>query len=177
MEIILVLHNIRSIYNVGAILRTAEGFGVARVVCSGYTPWFRKPGTLPHLSAKLEHQISKTALGAEKLVEVSFSEDITSEMRRLKGEGWQILGLENNLSAPTILLNNREALLAAISERIVLVLGEEVSGIPEELQKEIDQFIEIPMKGQKESFNVSIATGVALFALTTLKNDARSVEQ
>lgn len=68
MKLTLVLHNIRSAYNVGAILRTAEGLGVEKVVLSGYTPRYNDTEILPHLREKMNHQIEKSALGAEKLV-------------------------------------------------------------------------------------------------------------
>ena len=67
-QIVVVLHNIRSTYNVGAILRTAEGLGIEKVVYSGYTPRYNDPELLPHLRTKLDHQIAKSALGAEELV-------------------------------------------------------------------------------------------------------------
>ena len=165
MEIILGLHNIRSTYNVGAILRTAEGLGVSKVICSGYTPWFKKPGILPHLLTKLQHQIHKSALGAEEMLEVDWTEDIVLELQRLKGLGYQIVGLENNLEQEMVLLSDKN-LSEKVSDKIVLILGEEVGGISEEVQKEVDLFLEIPMKGQKESFNVSVAAGIALFRLS-----------
>lgn len=168
MEIILVLHNIRSTYNVGAILRTAEGLGISKVICSGYTPWFKKPGLLPHLSDKLKRQIHKSALSAEELVSIRWSDDIIAELSGLKKSGYQILGLENNLEKETILLSDKN-LANKISRKVVLVLGEEVKGIPAELFGSIDLFLEIPMQGQKESFNVSVAAGIALFKLQYLE--------
>lgn len=165
MEIILGLHNIRSTYNVGAILRTAEGLGVSKVICSGYTPWFSKPGLLPHLSSKLKRQINKSALGAEEMLKVEWAEDILKSLAGFKADGYQIVGLENNLKRKTVLLSDSN-LKSLLSNKIVLMLGEEVEGIPAEVQKEVDLFLEIPMKGQKESFNVSVAAGMALFELS-----------
>ena len=81
MEIVLVLHNIRSCYNVGAILRTAEGLGVNKVVLSGYTPKVHDPELLPHLRAKLDKEIHKTALGAEELVDIYASHDIFKDLQ------------------------------------------------------------------------------------------------
>ena len=68
MRLVLVLNNIRSTYNVGAILRTAEGLGVAKVVYAGYTPRYDDNSLLPHLRAKLNRQIERSAIGAEKMV-------------------------------------------------------------------------------------------------------------
>lgn len=168
MEIVLALHNIRSTYNVGAILRTAEGLGVSRVICSGYTPWFDKPGVLPHLASKLERQIHKSALGAEKMVPTSWASNISESLTELREDGYQILGLENNLERETVLLSD-SGLPTLISDKVVLVLGEEVEGISPELYDRIDLFLEIPMEGQKESFNVSVAAGMALFRLRYLR--------
>ena len=164
MEIILVLDNIRSTYNVGAILRTAEGFGVKRVIFSGYTPRVNDQTLLPHLRAKQDKAIHKTALDAEKMLDLYASDDIKSDLEKLQKQGWQILGLENNIEKPTLKLGSAE-LARRLNDRIVLILGEEVHGIDYSLHDIIDLFIEIPMRGQKESFNVSVAAGIALFAL------------
>ena len=168
MEIVLLLHNIRSTYNVGAILRTAEGLGVSKVICSGYTPWFDKPWMLPHLSSKLERQIHKSALGAERMVAASWAPDILESLTEFREAGYQILGLENNLERETVLLSDTR-LSELVSDRVVLILGEEVAGISSELYGLIDLFLEIPMEGQKESFNVSVAAGMALFKLRYLR--------
>ena len=93
MKLILVLDNIRSTYNVGAILRTAEGLGVSKVILSGYTPRVHDKNLLPHLREKLDKEIHKTALGAEDMLDVYSSGDIISDLKKLKKEGWQIIGL------------------------------------------------------------------------------------
>ena len=158
------MHNIRSCYNVGAILRTAEGFGVPKVILSGYTPRVHDAKLLPHLREKLDHEIHKTALGAEDMLDIYSCDDILSELEKLKSEGWQIVGLENNIDKKTVLLGAKE-LEGELSDRVVLVLGEEVNGIDYALYDIIDLFVEIPMQGEKESFNVSVATGIALFGI------------
>lgn len=171
-QIIVVLHNIRSVYNVGAILRTAEGMGVAKVAYSGYTPRYEDQKLLPHLREKLNHQIAKSALGAELLVP---QEDLGREERSLLTflqkcaimEGYTLVGLENNLQPDEM---KRQLILgkpakSGLGEKIVLVLGEEVDGIAPELREQMDYFLEIPMYGRKESFNVSVATGIALWGL------------
>ncbi len=168
MEIIVVLDNIRSTYNVGAILRTAEGFGVSRVIFSGYTPRVHDAALLPHLRAKLDKEIHKTALGAEDMLEIASSDDIAATLTELKADGWQIVGLENNISDKRIKKVNSPDLKACLSERVVLILGEEVHGIKPELYDLIDTFLEIPMRGQKESFNVSVAAGIAMYAIMSL---------
>ena len=168
MELILVLDNIRSTYNVGAILRTAEGLGVSRVILSGYTPRVHDERLLPHLRAKLDKEIHKTALGAEDLVEIYSSDDIISVLENYKNDGWQIVGLENNIEQKNIVKLNDKALKTKLEQKMVLILGEEVNGIKNELYQKIDLFIEIPMEGKKESFNVSVAAGIAVYAIMNL---------
>ncbi len=174
MKIYLVLDNIRSTYNVGAILRTAEGFGVARVYFSGVTPRYDDGRVLPHLREKLNKQIEKTALGAEKMVDIYSSDDIKSDLIRLREEeGARILGLENNIRDERLLQINSakfaelRTALEKTGRPVVLILGEEVHGISNSLYDIIDNFLEIPMRGRKESFNVSVASGIALFALSS----------
>ncbi len=167
MKIILVLDNIRSCYNVGAILRSADGFSVSRVILSGYTPRVHDSELLPHLRDKLDREIHKTALGAEDMLDIYSCGDIKTELVKLKSEGWQIVGLENNIDKKTYLLGSEE-LKEKLSDRVVLVLGEEVKGIDYSLHDIIDLFVEIPMRGQKESFNVSVAAGIALYGLSSM---------
>lgn len=162
---ILVLDNIRSCYNVGAILRTAEGFGVERVILSGYTPRVHDDNLLPHLRDKLDREIHKTALGAEDMLDIYSCGDIFTEVEKLRKSGYQIVGLENNIAENTIKIGNFRG---AKVDKIVLILGEEVHGINPELYNLIDTFVEIPMRGKKESFNVSVAAGIAIYAIMSL---------
>lgn len=160
-EIVVIAHNIRSTHNVGAIFRTAEGFGITKIILSGYTPYprLKNDTRLPHISEKLTSQIHKTALGAEAIVPFEYQE--MPDIPHLKNEGYRIVGLEQ---APTsILLPTYKS-----PEKVALLLGEEVHGIPDELLSLCDDIIEIPMTGQKESFNVSVATGIALYQLSLL---------
>ena len=165
MRLVLVLDNIRSTYNVGAILRTAEGFGVDRVILSGYTPRVHDANLLPHLRDKLDREIHKTALGAEDMLDIYSSGDIISDLLKMKKQGWQIVGLENNIENVPIFKLNDKRLGKELTDKIVLILGEEVNGINNSLYDIIDLFVEIPMKGQKESFNVSVAAGISLYGL------------
>lgn len=157
-QIIVIAHNIRSTHNVGSIFRTCEGLGVEKLILTGYTPY---PMTadderLPHIVRKLENQISKTALGAEKLVPYEYRE--LPPLGELRIEGYRIVGLEQD--ARSVMLPAYKA-----PEKLVLLLGEEVEGITPELRAQCDDLIEIPMHGKKESFNVSVAAGIALYAL------------
>jgi tRNA/rRNA methyltransferase len=168
-EIVIILHNIRSTYNVGSILRTADGFGVNRVIYSGYTPTpLPYSKLLPHLAAKLTDQIHKTALGAEQNLKSSTTDDIERTLNDLKNSGFQIIGLENNLSGKITHLINDPETKTYLKDKVAILLGEEVLGIPKELHSLVDLFLEIPMYGEKESFNVSIATAILLFYLRCL---------
>ena len=95
--------------------------------------------------------------------------DIFSELKSLKKAGWQIVGLENNIENVPLFALNDDKLGEALSEQVVLVLGEEVEGIDYALYDIIDLFVEIPMKGKKESFNVSVAAGIAMYGLSDIK--------
>lgn len=158
-EIIVIAHNIRSTHNVGSIFRTAEGFGVKKIILSGYTPYPSMVGDtrLPHIAEKLTAQIHKTALGAELLVPFEYQE--IPDLESLKSAGYRIVGLEQDA---------RSAMLPNYSraDKIALLLGEEVHGIEADLIHQCDDLIEIPMRGKKESFNVSVAAGIALYALS-----------
>ncbi len=158
-EIIIIAHNIRSTHNVGSIFRTSEGFGVTKIILSGYTPYptIELDSRLPHISDKLTAQIHKTALGAEAMVPFEYQSEPNIDALRLSG--FRIIGLEQDASST--LLNAYKA-----PDKIALILGEEVHGLTAELINECDDVIEIPMKGKKESFNVSVAAGIALYGLS-----------
>ena len=170
MQMILVLDNIRSCYNVGAILRTAEGFGVDKVMLSGYTPRVHDKNLLPHLRDKLDREIHKTALGAEDMLDVYSSSDIISDLKNLHKQGWQIVGLENNIETQKLVKLNSPELKERLFDKVVLILGEEVKGIDYSLHDIIDLFVEIPMKGRKESFNVSVAAGISIYGILSTKS-------
>jgi len=165
MEIIVLAHNIRSVLNLGSILRTAEGFGVKKVYLSGYTPNWHEG--LPHVREKMLKQIHKTALGAETMVPSEYVSDLDAKISELKSAGWRVLGLEQDPRS-ILLPNLRKGSTLTQKSKVAILLGEEVNGIEEQLRDLCDDLIEIPMHGRKESFNVAVATGIALYALTTL---------
>lgn len=161
-EVIVIAHNIRSTHNVGSIFRTSEGFGVAKIILSGYTPYPRleHDPRLPHIAAKLTDQIHKTALGAEEMVPFIYQSE--PDIASLKSDGYTIVGLEQDQRA--VILPEY-----AVPAKVALLLGEEVHGLTPELLVACDDLIEIPMHGHKESFNVSVAAGIALYHLATAK--------
>jgi tRNA G18 (ribose-2'-O)-methylase SpoU len=156
-QLTVILWNIRSTYNVGAILRTCDGLNVERVIFAGYTP-FLDTG-LPYEREKLRKKIHKTALGAEEMLDWSRSENISATISNLKAQDYKILALEQGEKSLNLADDNE------YPEKIALILGEEVHGITQDLLDQCDFLLEIPMCGQKESFNVSVATGIALWEL------------
>lgn len=160
-DIVVLAHNIRSTHNVGAIFRTADGLGVTEIILSGYTPHPVIPNDsrLPHLREKIAKDIHKTALGAEESVPFRVAE--VPPLKELREQGYRIVALEQ---AP-----NSHSLPGYISpQKIALLLGEEVHGIPHELLEQCDDIVEIPMRGEKESFNVSVAAAIALYQLSVV---------
>jgi tRNA G18 (ribose-2'-O)-methylase SpoU len=159
-KIIIIAHNIRSTHNIGAIFRTAEGFGVHHLIFSGYSPYpkIEDDARLPHIAEKLGAQIRKTALGAEGMVPFSYQE--IPDFKTLREQGYRIVGLEQD--DRSTLLNEY-----TVPDKVALLIGEEVAGIEASLRDQCDDLVEIPMSGKKESFNVSVATGIALYALTS----------
>ena len=174
-EIHLILHNIRSILNVGAILRTAEGLGVEKVIFSGYTPTpLPVSKELPHIAENITAKIHKTALGAEAYLDLAATDNILQTLENYHKDGFQLVGLENNLNDPRLIQINSPNFHTKIGPKIALVLGEEVEGIATELREKMDVFVEIPMVGRKESFNVSVAAGMILYELKCYNIENRS---
>jgi 23S rRNA (guanosine2251-2'-O)-methyltransferase len=160
----LVIHNVRSALNVGSMLRTAEGLGVNEVYMTGYTPYphSQDDARLPHLQQKTSRQIHKTALGAEDSVMWHHQADIMLCMRQLADTGYVLAALEQT---------PRSMLLTEFkSDRdIALIVGNEVSGLEQNVQSQADKLLQIPMSGRKESFNVAVAAGIALYHLRYFK--------
>jgi len=145
-DIIVIAHNIRSLHNVGAIFRTADAFGVKKIYLTGYT------GTPPR------QEIAKVSLGAENVVPWEYYKQPTSVIKQLKREGVRIVACEqtpSSISLPDF----------HIPDRVAIILGNEVRGVSKTLCQQADQIVSIPMFGKKESLNVSVACGVALYAL------------
>ena len=145
-----ILHNIRSSHNVGAIFRTSEGAGVAKIFLTGYTPApqdrFGRPVA----------EITKTSLGASEMVEWEQSAEITPVLEKLKNEGVVIVAIEQ--AEKSISLFD-----FLPPEKVAYIFGNEITGITPDVLTECDSVVEIPMQGQKESLNVSTTAGIVLF--------------
>ena len=152
-QLTLVLENVRSMHNVGALFRTADAFGVSCIMLGGYTP-----APIDRFG-RVVKEIQKTSLGAIDMVPWEHVPDACAEVRRLKEAGHMVVVLEQD--ARSVSLSE-----AVVSGDTVLVLGNEVDGVSLSMRQLADMIIEIPMQGKKESLNVSVAGGIALFALT-----------
>ncbi len=150
---IAILNNIRSLHNVGSIFRTADGAGVDKLYLCGFTP-----SPLDQFD-KVRPQLAKVALGAEKMVDWEKCSQTSRLITKLKKEGYYIIALEiNNKSVPYFKVKK-------IKKKTALVVGHEVKGLPKSVLDKCDRIVEIPMKGQKTSLNVSVAFGIVAFAL------------
>ncbi len=138
------LDNVRSAWNAGSILRTADGFGFEHAYLCGVTPTPEKA------------EVRKTALGAEAFVTWSSHPNALEQVRRLQGEGWMVLALEKVKESVPL-----QAATYLISSPTVLVLGNEVTGVDPAILELSERVIHIPMRGQKRSFNVAVAFAAA----------------
>lgn len=148
-KIYLILPNIRSAHNVGAMFRIADCFGVEKIFLTGYTP-----------TPEGKRKIEKVALGAEKWIQWEQTDDTTELIKKLKEKDFEIIGLEKTETSVNIDK-------ADFTDKIALIVGEEVSGMDLNLVELCDQIVHIPMYGKKSSLNVSVATGVALHSIIT----------
>ncbi len=148
--IAVMLHNVRSAHNVGSIFRTADAAGVRHIYLCGYTP------TPLDRFGRVQKEIAKTALGAERSLAWEYMKSPASVIAKLKKAGWKIVGIEQDAHA----IDYRS--FKAESPTLV-ILGNEVRGISKGLRDRCDVLLEIPMHGVKESLNISVAAGIALF--------------
>lgn len=148
-----IIHNVRSLHNVGSIFRTSDGAGVKKIYLTGFTPspldGFGKP--IP--------QFAKVSLGAEEFVPWEKVKDINKVIKKLRVEGYKIIALEQS---PKSTPYNK---LKVYSDKLSVIAGNEVRGLAPAILKKCDAVVEIPMRGKKESLNVSVAFGIAIYEL------------
>lgn len=152
---VLILHNIRSTYNVGAMFRTAEATGIEKIYLTGITP------TPLDRFGKERKDIAKSALGAEKMVAWEYVKNIGTLTGKLTKEKFSLIGVEQDAQA----IDYKKF---KPKERMAFVMGNEVSGIEKSVLKKCDTILEISMKGKKESLNVSVAAGIVLFRVLNI---------
>ena len=149
--ILLILHNIRSVYNVGSIFRTADAAGVAKIYLTGYTP-----APLDRFGRK-RRDFAKVSLGAEEYVPWEQVSHLPKLLCSLQKEGVRLVAVEQDVRA--VHYKKRKK-----SSQIAFIFGNETKGVPASVLNRCDEIIEIPMKGEKESLNVSVAAGIVLFS-------------
>lgn len=154
-ETYLILHDIRSTQNVGAILRTCDAVGIAKVFFSGITP-----SPIDRFGRK-RSDVAKSALGAEESVDWEVVEGVFDLIKDFKSRGFQIVALEQDSRS----IDYKKINTNFPSDKRVVVLGNEVVGVSKEILNLCDVVAEIPMLGQKESLNVSVSFGVFIFRL------------
>ncbi len=153
---IVILDNIRSIHNVGSIFRTADAVGAKKIYLGGITP-------APIDRFGLENKaLTKVALGAEKSVKWEKTDNISKVIDFLKKKEYGIVIIEQNKKAISIFDNK---LSKFKKDKIAIIMGAEVDGVSKEILNKADYIIEIPMQGKKESLNVSVAFGIAVYQL------------
>src|SRR3989344_231209 len=144
-ENIIIIHNVRSVQNVGAMFRTADAAGIDKIYLTGYTPT----------------PLDRSALGAEEYVSWEQKKNIIPLLKKLKKKKCFIIAIEQDeksVDYKKVKLKNKNA----------FIVGPEVTGIPKNVLQKCDVIAEIPMKGKKESLNVSVAFGIALFRILNL---------
>jgi tRNA G18 (ribose-2'-O)-methylase SpoU len=155
---IVILHNIRSLYNVGSIFRTADAAGFSKIYLCGITP------TPLDRFGKNRPQISKVALGAEKYIEWEKIKSTSRLIDKLKnpstGGGYKIFAVEQDKRSVAY-----DRIKVSKKEKIALIVGNEIKGLPKSVLDKSDKILEIPMKGKKESLNVAVAFGIVAFSL------------
>ena len=149
LPIILLAHNLRSMWNVGSLFRSADAFGISHIHLTGYT------------AAPPRKEISKVALESEQWIPWSKSSDPMQVLEERRREGFLILALEKRegsipLSTYTV---------PSAAKGVCLILGHEILGVPEALCDAADEVVHIPMLGKKESLNVAVAAGIAMHHL------------
>lgn len=151
-----IIHNVRSLHNVGSIFRTSDGAGIEKIYLTGYTP-----SPLDRLGKKVP-QFAKVSLGAEDYVPWERVRDIGMLIARLKKDGCKIFAIEQDPHSIPYhsLVASRYSL-----GKLALVVGPEVTGLSKAVLKKCDKILEIPMYGKKESLNVSVAYGVVVYNL------------
>lgn len=146
IPLVVVLDNVRSMHNVGAVFRTADAFLVEKIILCGITP---QP---PH------REIHKAALGATESVDWIYEKDISTALENLKRENFKILGIEQTTNSEII-----TDFFIKKNEKYALVLGNEVDGLSDEALSLYDTFLEIPQLGTKHSLNVSVCGGIVMW--------------
>lgn len=163
LPLVVVADNVRSMHNIGSLFRTSDAFRVSEIILCGIS------GCPPH------PEISKTALGAEESVRWKHTEDTLNAVTELRNQGWKICVLEQTHgSIPLADFNlpqdsgRDSGVEGNVNNKLVLVVGNEVNGVGQEIVDIADYVLEIPQEGTKHSLNVAASAAIAIFHLYTL---------
>ena len=163
MDVTVILENIRSLYNVGAVMRACDGAGVTRIIACGITPYPPQGTADPRrgpVISRADRELRKTALAAYDHVHVEHAEDVAEAAARVRTEGASIVAVERLAEAPLLwdapALDNRP---------LVLLFGHETEGLSSDALSLADATISIPMRGAGKSLNVATAVAVVLYEL------------
>jgi len=151
----LILHNIRSNYNVGSIFRTADAVGVDKIYLTGYTPT-----PLDKFGREVK-EIAKTALGAQIYIKWEKAKNVKKVIDDLKKSGFLVVAVEQTK-------NSVDYKKVKVKEKTAFMFGNEITGIEKSVLSICDMVAEIPMRGGKESLNVSVSAGIALFRILNI---------
>lgn len=153
-ETILVLDNVRSVMNVGSMFRTANAIGIKKIYLCGITP-----SPLDNYGRERKDFL-KVSLGAEKTIEWKYVSSTLDCVKKLHSEGYTTIAIEQHQNA----IDYKDVDISG-KEKVVFIMGSEVDGVSKEVLKEVPTIAEIPMLGNKESLNVVIAFGVAVYRI------------
>jgi 23S rRNA (guanosine2251-2'-O)-methyltransferase len=154
-ENIVILHNIRSVENVGAMFRTADAAGVNKIYLTGHTP-----APLDRFG-RIRKDMAKSALGAEEFVTWEQKNNLPALISKLRREKYFIIAIEQDK-------NSTDYKKVKKNKKNAFIVGSEVPGLPKNILDICDVVAEIPMQGKKESLNVSVALGISLFRILNL---------
>ncbi|PIQ92677.1 MAG: RNA methyltransferase [Parcubacteria group bacterium CG11_big_fil_rev_8_21_14_0_20_39_22] len=149
-NMVLVLVDIRSVHNVGSLFRTAEAAGVEKIYLTGITP-----SPLDRFGRKRK-DLAKVSLGTEEYIKWEYCDSVQQVLIKLESDGFEIVAIEQHKDS----IDYRDF---KIEGSTAFLLGSETDGLSAETLKKVSHIIEIPLKGKKESLNVSVAGGVVLF--------------
>ena len=149
-QVFIILPDLRSDNNVGAIFRTADCIGAEKIFLSGTAP------TPVDRFGKERKDFAKAALGAEKSVSWEYVKNISTVLKKLKAEGFEIIAVEQAKSSV-------DYKKVVPKDKCIVIFGNEVKGLSKSILKYADVIAEIPMRGKKESLNVSVSAGITLF--------------
>ena len=155
----LALHNIRSSENVGAIFRTADAASISKIFLTGITP------SPVDRFGRLSSRVAKSALGAESFVSFEKYPQIGKVIKNLKRQNFQIVAIEqssDSVDYKSVKIKDK------IKNKVLFIVGNEVNGLPRSVLNKADIVAEIPMSGRKESLNVSVALGIAIFRILNI---------